>query len=135
MAVDHSVSLARSVAAAGEDGRRTTLVGDDPEAEPAHGLDAFQWELVIELAAQPRHVDVDHVVERRAAMQLLPHVAAQHLARHDLPRMIHQIREQLELTRREIQHHAATRGAAADQVELDVANLEASSRRLALTLT
>ena len=50
--------------------------------------------------AKPRHLHVDDVVERRRAARLLPDLAREHFARHQVALMPQQVLEQLELARR-----------------------------------
>ena len=106
----------------------------------------------IDLAAQPRDVDVDHVVERRRARGFLPDIARQRLARHDLPLIPQQILEQLEFADGELDRLAApaitlrvtrsisrsptaSRGASATRPRRTSARMRASSSANANGLT
>ena len=72
------------------------------EPDTTHGVNQLDWLLVIDLAAQPRNVHVDDVVEWRGARRLLPDVARQRFTRDDLTLVAHQVLEQFELAYRQV---------------------------------
>ena len=85
---------------------------------------SFTRVIEIHLAAQPRDVHVDHVVERRRPRRFLPDVTRQRLARHDLALVAHQEFEQLELTNGQVDRPATAQHLARDQIHLEVADRE-----------
>src|SRR5699024_2409106 len=69
-------------------------------ADTAHGHhDRRVLRIVLDLGAQPLDVDVHQARVRAVAVP--PHVAQQHVAGEDLPRLARQLREQVELERGE----------------------------------
>lgn len=57
-------------------------------------------------------------------MYCLPHVASEHFARDELFLMPHQVLQQLELSRAEIQRLTCTSGFAGDHIELEIGETE-----------
>ena len=78
--------------------------------------------LEIDLAAQPRDVDVDHVVERRGARGFLPHVARQRFARDDLALVSHQEFQQLEFADGEVHGLPGPQHLPGDEIHFEIAH-------------
>ena len=57
----------------------------DHKPDSADGLHQLLVESLIDFAAQPGDVNIDHVVERRMATHLSPDIASQHFARDNVP--------------------------------------------------
>ncbi len=87
---------------------------DKPRARP-----------LIHLFPQPGNMDVDDVVDGRAARRLFPDIAREHVTRHDLPLMVKQVIEQVELARGQIDRLIPSPYAAADWIEFEVAESDA----------
>jgi hypothetical protein len=56
---------------------------------------------LIDLSPQARDMNVDHVVKRRRAVRLPPHIASKHLPRYNSVAIPHEKFQQLELPGRE----------------------------------
>ena len=82
----------------------------------------------IDFASKPRHLHVDDVVERRRAARLLPDIARQHLARHEMPLMAQQVLEQLELAAGQVDRAVATDDSPCDEVHFEVGRPSAEGR-------
>src|SRR6185436_20204403 len=99
---------------------RLTFAQHEPDA--ANGVNQFERLLDVDLAAQARDVDVDHVVEGRRPRGFLPYVARKRLTRHDLTVIAHQVFEQLELTYRELDRLAGARDLARHKIHFEIAD-------------
>src|SRR2546428_32110 len=87
-------------------------------------MDELRRCILIDLLPQTRDMYVDHVVERCGPGWLFPDIAAQHLARYELPMMAQQVLEEVELAGRELDRPASPRHASADQIHLEVGRLQ-----------
>jgi hypothetical protein len=91
-------------------------------AHAAHGVQQLAGEGVVELGAQAAHRHLDHIgvgVEVH-----VPDLLGQRGARQDLPAPAQQQRQQVELLRGQVQPLLRARGAAGDQVELEVSQVQ-----------
>ena len=100
-------------------------------AGAAHGVQDARLAAVLELAAQVRDEDVDGV--RLGEGVVAPDLVEQRLARHDDARVAHQVLEQLELARGQVELALAAEHLARVRVEAQVADddVGASARRAA----
>src|SRR3954452_3817402 len=94
------------------------VVGPEPVAGAADGLD----EIAVELVAQVAHVDLDHV--RAVLVGVVPHVLEQLEAGEDLARVAHEGLEQGELAPGQGQLGLAAPHPVAGRVQAQVADLE-----------
>src|SRR5262249_58961456 len=94
------------------------------EADTPNRVNETRRAFRIDLSAEPRDLNVDHVVERRRATGLLPDVAGQHFARDQVALMAQQVFEQLELARRQIDQLVGAGHAPGDEIELQVPGLQ-----------
>src|SRR5207244_2905456 len=82
---------------------------DEPHA--THRVNEAVARVGVDLLPQPCHLHVDDIVERRRPARLFPHLARQHLARHQVPLMTEQVFEELELSGGQIEQPFTTHGA------------------------
>ena len=79
-------------------------------------------ETLVDLAAQPAHMDVDHV--GLGVEVVAPDMLQQHRARHHLARVAHEVGQQVELTRLQGDLAAGTPHRAGEQIQLQVREAE-----------
>src|ERR671922_450046 len=96
----------------------------DEEADAADGAQELALVGLVELAAQPRDGDVDHVIERRGARAHVPDVARQHLARDGAAAMSQQVLDDVVLARRDLEQAPAARYLVREAIEHQVLALE-----------
>ena len=94
----------------------------EPVPGAAHGLDLVASERTIDLVAQVADVDVDDVGV--ALVREVPHVFDQLRPRQDLAGVTHQVFEERELARGELDHRLITRHAPGGGIELEVPDPE-----------
>src|SRR5580704_10900006 len=97
-------------------------------ADTAHGLDHLLSPLVVDLAAQVADVDVDDIGE--SIVIHIPNVFDDHGAAQGPAAVTHQVFEDAELFRRELNVLAGADDFAANAIEREVAHLQAFRRRL-----
>jgi type III secretion system FlhB-like substrate exporter len=78
----------------------------------------------IDLASQPGDVHVDDVIKWSRPSNILPDVTRQHLARHWRARMTHQIFEQIEFARGQIDSLSASLDSTGQQVDVQVFDVQ-----------
>ena len=98
-----------------------------PVARRAHGLDRRRPVGERELAAQVADVDLDDV--RARVVVVAPDAVEDLLARQHLAGVAHEVREQVELLRREVHRRPVAGHRAAQQVELDVRGAQSAWSR------
>src|SRR6185312_2011224 len=110
--------------------RRTVVVRQswanlftDHVSGAAYGVEERVGVALVDLAAQPGHVDVDHVGLRIEVV--VPDIFEQHGAGHHLAGILHQIFEQAELARLQQNTLAAALDLARQPVEAQIADLVA----------
>ena len=89
---------------------------------------SFGVERIVDLAAQPRHGDVDDVVERRGARAGVPHLAGEHLSRNDVALVAQQALEDLELLPGQFQRPLAPRHLSRGEIHAEVFVLQVQGR-------
>src|SRR5579875_3596591 len=100
----------------------------DTIAGTAHGLDQLRLEPLVDLAAQSTDIGLD-AVGARIEMEI-PDMLEQHRARHHLPGMPHQIFEQPEFARLQVDDVPGPAHRAREQVEFEIGNLQAGRDRM-----
>src|SRR5262245_26831606 len=90
----------------------------DDIAHTAYGLQQVLLERSIDLVAESAHQDVDDVGLRIEVV--FPYMGQDHRLRHDLARISHQVLEEREFTRAELDHRAAAYHLAGQKIERDV---------------
>jgi hypothetical protein len=84
--------------------------------------------IAINLSPQPHDLHVDHVIEGSHALRLLPDIALEHFARHDLALVAQQIFQHVDFARRERDFLAAAHRRAGACVELEVIAFQNAAR-------
>src|ERR1700738_3133318 len=93
------------------------------ETDAADSLNERGRPATIDFPAQVRDVHVDDIVERRCAADLVPNVLGEHLARDDLSGLAHQVSQQIEFARRQIDALIGAADAARFQIDRQVGEL------------
>ncbi len=107
---------------------RSVLLGRaDDIAGPPDGVQQGPIEAPVDLGAQPGDVGL-HDVGLGVEVEV-PDLLQQHGARHDLSGVAHQVFEDLQLLRQQFDALAGARDVAAQQIDLEVADLERRHRR------
>src|SRR5206468_13126490 len=84
--------------------------------DAAHGMDEGVRFISVYLPAEPPNIDVDDVCHRIEVQ--VPDVLQQQRARDDLPGVTHEVREQLELLRQQLDYSASAVRGAGQKVHL-----------------
>src|SRR5271165_4080947 len=109
--------------------RKTSRLNIQLETDRADVDDELPRPCGIELPAQIADLDVDDVGLRHEFE--VPHVLEEHRPGHDLARAAHEIFEELEFPRQEIDRSAGAANLALDQIHLDVARPQPRRARIA----
>ena len=78
----------------------------------------------VDLAAQARDGDVDDIVEGRGPCRRVPHIAHEHLPRHDAPPVAQEVFEDVEFLRGQVKGLRSPRHFARDQIHLQILVLQ-----------
>src|SRR5688572_17774101 len=88
------------------------------ESNSPDRVDEFFERLRIHFPAEACDMHVNDIVERRTSRRLLPDIPGEHIPHDDLPFVAHQILEQFELTRRQVDEPAAAGDLSTDNVHV-----------------
>ena len=98
-------------------------------AGAAHRVQQRAVEILVDLLPQPADMHVDDVGLRVEV--IVPDVLEQHRAGHDMAGVAHQVFEQLELARQQLDRLVAALDRAGQQVELEVGDPQLGRRSVA----
>jgi hypothetical protein len=79
--------------------------------------------ILIQLFAEPHHMHVNGVIQRRMPGYLFPHVTRNHCPGHHLPGMKKQILKEVKFSRSQLNRLAASRYRACDEIHLKIVEL------------
>src|SRR5262249_22462804 len=107
---------------AGPDALRPGAGSTDDIADASNRLQALGLKGTIDLLAEPAHQDIDNVGLRIEAV--VPHVRQDHRLRDDLAGVAHQIFEQRELARAELDRSSGAGDLSRQQIEAQITDDE-----------
>src|SRR5581483_6220966 len=94
------------------------------EAHPANRVKQLQWELIVDLAANARDMNIDNIVERRVPNRGLPHVTRDHFARYHRTTMDEEVLEQFEFPQSEVDGESPPSHRVPTRIHAEVGNLQ-----------
>src|SRR3990167_10970425 len=102
---------------------KSLISGTQRVSRTAHGVQERLIEILVDLGPETGNMHVDHV--RLRIEMIFPDILQQHGSRDDLARMLHQIFEQAEFARLEVDLLPFPHDLAGEEVNFEVTDLKA----------